>query len=229
MANSAGRGSNQGPNSFFVAPPGSKILRLIRHSTDRINPPVIPYGQVTRPLIGLQQAHLPSQLTLSRSSSGTYFDSSGVIQTATSNNPRFNYKYNGASWVPAGLLIEEQRTNYSNAVTQTGNWSNLNVSVTTGVSSPDSGTNAITLVPSGSNSGHMSYIPSTLVIRQVPFHILAMLKLTATRSSQSVNLLRQELGRYLLYPGLVLVVGTGTSSTVAVSNATIIEHRRRMV
>jgi hypothetical protein len=53
-------------------------------------------------------ASLPSQMTLTRASSGTYTDSSGIVQTATSNVARFDYDGYGS---PKGLMIEEQRTN----------------------------------------------------------------------------------------------------------------------
>jgi hypothetical protein len=44
--------------------------------------------------------------TFERSTTGTYFDSSGVLQTAAIDTPRFTYRYNGSSWVAKGLLIE---------------------------------------------------------------------------------------------------------------------------
>jgi len=47
----------------------------------------------------------------SRASSGTYRDSSGAAQTATTNTPRFDYVYSGGSWVCRGFLYEPQRTN----------------------------------------------------------------------------------------------------------------------
>lgn len=50
-------------------------------------------------------------ITFTRASSGTYFDSAGVMQTATTDVPRFNYEYNGSSWVAKGLRIEPAATN----------------------------------------------------------------------------------------------------------------------
>jgi hypothetical protein len=49
--------------------------------------------------------------SFSRASAGTYFNSSGVLSGAAINEPRFDYAYDGTSWISKGLLIEEQRTN----------------------------------------------------------------------------------------------------------------------
>ena len=51
--------------------------------------------------------------SFSRASTGTFFNSSGVLTSAAVNEPRFNHVYNGSSWVSKGLLVEEQRTNDS--------------------------------------------------------------------------------------------------------------------
>jgi hypothetical protein len=63
--------------------------------------------------------------SFSRASSGTYFDSTGVLQTASTNVGRINHVYNGTSWVCKGGLIEEQRTNllqYSESFNTTPYW-----------------------------------------------------------------------------------------------------------
>jgi hypothetical protein len=80
---------------------------------------------------------LPSQMTLSRASSATYFDSSGTLQTATSNVARFDYDPGSKS--PRGLLLEESRTTLVNPTQNLGaNWQHRDTEVFgTGATGPD--------------------------------------------------------------------------------------------
>jgi hypothetical protein len=52
---------------------------------------------------------LDPRITFTRASTATYFDAAGVMQTAATNAPRFDY--DPVTHVLRGLLIEEQRTN----------------------------------------------------------------------------------------------------------------------
>src|SRR3954469_16644246 len=54
---------------------------------------------------------LPTGVSFSRATTGTRFNSSGVLVTEAIDAPRFDYAWNGSAWVAVGLLIEEQRTN----------------------------------------------------------------------------------------------------------------------
>jgi len=95
--------------------------------------------------------------SFSRASTGTYFNASGVLTSASINTPRFDHVYSGGQWVSRGLLIEEQRTNslaysenFSNAY-----WAKFNsptlTADTSETTSPD-GNNTATKVVSGTTS-----------------------------------------------------------------------------
>ena len=72
---------------------------------------------------------LDPRITFTRASSATYVDSAGVLQTATTNTPRFTY--NPVTLAPLGLMVEEARTNSIRNNTMIG--AGVGVGVTTPV------------------------------------------------------------------------------------------------
>jgi len=60
--------------------------------------------------------------SFSRASTGSYFNASGVLTSASINTPRFDHVYSGGQWVSRGLLIEEQRTNLLRYSESLDNW-----------------------------------------------------------------------------------------------------------
>jgi hypothetical protein len=97
---------------------------------------------------------LPTGVSLTRSTTGTRFNSSGVLVTEAIDAPRFDYAWNGSAWVAAGLLIEEQRTNIIFPSIPGGIWNSSNTGTATGASgtSPD-GTNDAVKITSSAGSG----------------------------------------------------------------------------
>ena len=61
-----------------------------------------------------------SLVTFTRTSTGTYFDSSGVLQTAATNEARFDH--NPTTGESLGLLVEEARTNNLTYSEDTSQW-----------------------------------------------------------------------------------------------------------
>lgn len=85
---------------------GSTVIARAFLGTQKI------YDQLDYPTLDLNFAAtktLDSKITFTRASSGTYFDSNGVMQLASANTPRFDH--NPVTQESLGLLIEEQRTN----------------------------------------------------------------------------------------------------------------------
>lgn len=60
--------------------------------------------------------------TYSRSSTGTYYDSTGTLQTAASGVPRFDY--DPLTHAPKGILLEESRTNLAKNSENMSVWNN---------------------------------------------------------------------------------------------------------
>jgi hypothetical protein len=94
----------------------------------------------------------PSFFNFSRASSAIYFDSSGNLQIATTNQPRFDY--NKVTLAPLGLLMEGTRTNlltYSADLTN-ASWSKSNSTFAISGTAPD-GTASANLWTRTSTSG----------------------------------------------------------------------------
>ena len=97
---------------------------------------------------------LDPRITFTRSTTGTYYNSSGVLSTAAINEARFDY--NPSTLAPLGLLIEQSSTNlltysqdFSNAA-----WAGLTSGVTVvgnNATAPDGTTTADTATFTGSS------------------------------------------------------------------------------
>lgn len=102
-----------------------------------------------------QTRELDSRITFTRSSTATFVNRNGIIETAAVNTPRFDHDpITGES---LGLLIEESRTNlltYSEGY-NTGGWSLNNSTMSSNATtSPDGATNGFLLTENTASSGH---------------------------------------------------------------------------
>lgn len=91
-------------------------------------------------------SYMPSVETFtSRSSTATYFDSTGVLRTAPANAPRYGYGYDAsrAKWVSQGLLVEAAGTNLLLNSNVQGSY--YNTTVTANAVAPDGTTTANTV------------------------------------------------------------------------------------
>jgi hypothetical protein len=83
---------------------------------------------------------LDSRITFTRSTTGTYYNSSGVLTSAAINAARFDY--NPSTLAPLGLLIEQSSTNlilYSQDYTQSA-WNKTNSTITANNTTAPDGT-----------------------------------------------------------------------------------------
>jgi len=131
------------------------------------------YDQLDYPTLDLNFAatkSLDPRITFTRASSGTYFDSNGVLQTATVNTPRFDH--NPVTKESLGLLIEEQRTNLLTYSEQFDNaaWMKSNSSVTANATTaPNGSMTADKLVENTANSAHSVHLVTPSLISGTPY------------------------------------------------------------
>jgi hypothetical protein len=106
---------------------------------------------------------LDSRVTFTRSTTGTYYNSSGVLTTAAINAPRFDY--NPSTLAPLGLLIEQSSTNlltysqdFTNAI-----WTKDGSSITASANiAPDGTQTASALIESTTTAVHRMYCSATV-------------------------------------------------------------------
>ena len=117
----------------------------------------------------------------SRASTGTYFDSAGVLRTAPINQPRLNYNLVGGAWTQPSVLIEPASTNallysqdFSNA-----NWelsSQNSVLTANSITAPDGTVTASTISNNSSNGYHRFYQPLNSFTQRTSYSFSVFLK-----------------------------------------------------
>lgn len=97
-------------------------------------------------------------ITFTRASNATFFNASGVLQTASNDQPRFDH--DPATGASRGLLIEEARTNLLERSAEFDNayWTKGGTTVSANVATaPDGTTSAERLVETTDNAAHTSW------------------------------------------------------------------------
>ncbi|NBX49610.1 hypothetical protein EBT25_06630, partial [bacterium] len=111
--------------------------------------------------------------SFSRASTGTYFNASGVLTSASINTPRFDHVYSGGQWVSRGLLIEEQRTNgflRSNEFSNAATWFTSNNLVSTDSTTSPDGTIAFKVTPTTSSSAEKNIFQLATIANSLNTH-----------------------------------------------------------
>jgi len=137
-----------------------------------------------RPTLDLNFAHNKSLVdsttgqslvTFTRASVGTYVDSAGVLQTATTNVPRFDH--DPTTGESLGLLIEEARTNLMTRSVEfnDASWAKTASTVTAdSITAPDGTTSADLLLDNTSNAAH--FISQSATYSVTPYTLSVYMK-----------------------------------------------------
>lgn len=218
MASPSGRGgSNQGPNFQYSAP------------TWQQNTPTLPpyYGQLPHQPqtaagpVRILDASVPTYPTAFadvRASNATYFNSSGVLNTAASNAQRIDYNRNTLAL--RGLEVEPAATNLVTTSDFTL-WDQLAIFSRTAVTGLDGTSSAYSIVPSNaSTSGHLIYLSASSYT--TPSGQTSCLSVYAKSSDFSYIAVRENSGACAVFNvSLGTVVGTNDQFPFTVSNPTI--------
>lgn len=134
--------------------------------------PIFAYGDATFDLNFVQDTYrsgannttFAGLITFTRSSTGTYYDAAGVLQTAAINAPRFDC--HPVTKAPLGLLIEGASTNLLNYSAQLDNaaWGKVGSTVSAdAITSPDGSLSGDMVVESVTLNNHHVQMPATFV------------------------------------------------------------------
>jgi hypothetical protein len=103
--------------------------------------------------------------TFARASVGSYFDSTGVLQTASSDVPRFDY--DPVTHAQKGILIEESRANFILRSSEFDNayWVKVTATITPNFAlGPDNTMSVDKFIPSSGSGTHRSYSTSSISV-----------------------------------------------------------------
>jgi len=123
-----------------------------------------------RPSLNLDFARsrtLDPRITFSRTTTGTYMDSDGLIKVASADEARFDHRYVNGQLESLGLLVEEQRSNLITYSEDFDTWTKPGTPAGASISqdvtiSPDGSNTADKIVESNTTGGHGIWLGFTL-------------------------------------------------------------------
>ena len=127
-------------------------------------------------------------VTFTRASSGTFVGSDGLIQTAATNEPRFNH--NPITGESLGLLVEEARTNnLLQSEDFSSSWTSSNIAVTTNsVVAPDGTTTADTIAPPADGLTTTRFLRQNPILTTQQAYTLSVFVKVGTATTNGINL-----------------------------------------
>lgn len=109
---------------------------------------------------------MPAAITFTRASNSTYYNSSGILTTAVTNAPRFDY--DPITLAPRGLLIEGSRTNLClQSEDFSTTWAKAGTLTTNVATAPDGNLTADKFASDGASTNHLlsqTTAPSSAVV-----------------------------------------------------------------
>ena len=126
----------------------------------RLTGPSMPPGATLN--LNFMTGTLDPLITFTRASTGTYFDSTGTMQTAAINAPRWDY--DPVSLQLRGLLLEDQRTNLALQSANASTWTLSGATVVgSSVVAPDGTMTGASLREDTTNAPHLAFASATIV------------------------------------------------------------------
>lgn len=173
---------------------------------------------------------LDPRITFTRSSTATYFDNNGVLQTALSGIPRFDH--NPITGESLGLLIEEQRTNLLTYSEQFDNaaWTKSATTITANtVVAPDGTLTGDKLVEDTANAVHTIAMAAVSISASTTYSCTTYVKRAAGNRDLSLqcNLTGGTTGAGFVW--FDLATGTASSATTLVGTFTAVSAQATAV